>query len=55
MQKLCQTFEKNNHMIVFALQVFDYNQLSHILKKQAELYDQIMKQQRPEPEYFRVG
>ncbi|CAL1526733.1 unnamed protein product [Lymnaea stagnalis] len=35
--------------------VFDYVSLGKILRRQAELYDCIMKQMRPEPEYFRVG
>ncbi|BFY99041.1 hypothetical protein BsWGS_02080 [Bradybaena similaris] len=36
-------------------ELFDYVSLSKILKRQAELYDCIMTQIRPEPEYFRVG
>ncbi|KAH9503217.1 Dedicator of cytokinesis protein 1 [Bulinus truncatus] len=36
-------------------ELFDYISLGKILKRQAELYDCIMKQIRPEPEYFRVG
>ncbi|XP_070212219.1 dedicator of cytokinesis protein 1-like isoform X7 [Littorina saxatilis] len=36
-------------------EVFDYSSLSKIMKRQAELYDCILKQMRPEPEYFRVG
>ncbi|KAG8178683.1 hypothetical protein JTE90_011611 [Oedothorax gibbosus] len=36
-------------------EVFDYIQLSTLLKRMAEFYDSIMKQVRPEPEYFRVA
>lgn len=36
-------------------EVFDYIQLSVLLKRMAAFYDNIMKQVRPEPEYFRVG
>lgn len=36
-------------------EVFDYIQLSVLLKRMATFYDNIMKQVRPEPEYFRVG
>ncbi|XP_041370196.1 dedicator of cytokinesis protein 1-like isoform X4 [Gigantopelta aegis] len=36
-------------------ELFDYKSLSTILKRQAELFDCIMNQMRPEPEYFRVG
>ncbi|XP_076471351.1 dedicator of cytokinesis protein 1-like isoform X3 [Babylonia areolata] len=36
-------------------EIFDYSNLSKILKRQADLYDCILKMMRPEPEYFRVG
>ncbi|KAF8795296.1 Dedicator of cytokinesis protein 1 like protein [Argiope bruennichi] len=36
-------------------EVFDYIQLSILLKRMAAFYDNIMKQVRPEPEYFRVS
>lgn len=36
-------------------EVFDYKQLSLLLKKESHFYDSIMKQIRPEPEYFRVA
>ncbi|GFG33105.1 hypothetical protein Cfor_10663, partial [Coptotermes formosanus] len=36
-------------------EVFDYMQLSCLLKKMSQFYDNIMKQIRPEPEYFRVA
>ncbi|XP_076317091.1 dedicator of cytokinesis protein myoblast city isoform X3 [Tachypleus tridentatus] len=36
-------------------EMFDYNQLSDLLKQMATFYDNIMKQVRPEPEYFRVA
>lgn len=34
---------------------FDYKKLSSILKTQAEFYEKILTELRPEPEYFRVG
>ena len=39
----------------YETETFDYSQLSLILKKQADFYDCILKQMRPEPEYYRVG
>ncbi|XP_012940011.1 dedicator of cytokinesis protein 1 isoform X2 [Aplysia californica] len=45
-EELCQLYRE---------ELFDYESLSKILKRQAELYDCILKQVRPEPEYFRVG
>ena len=39
----------------YETETFDYTQLSSILKKQADFYDCILKQMRPEPEYYRVG
>ena len=36
-------------------EVFDYMQLSSLLKRMSQLYDNIIKQIRPEPEYFRVA
>ncbi|GFO14587.1 dedicator of cytokinesis protein, partial [Plakobranchus ocellatus] len=45
-EELCKLYKE---------EMFDYVSLSNILKRQAGLYDCIMKQMRPEPEYFRVG
>ncbi|XP_054707947.1 dedicator of cytokinesis protein 1-like [Uloborus diversus] len=42
-------------VIQYENEVFDYIQLSELLKRMAAFYDNIMKQVRPEPEYFRVG
>ncbi|XP_078368993.1 dedicator of cytokinesis protein 1-like [Oculina patagonica] len=39
----------------YELLLYDYVKLGDILKKQAKFFDNIMKQVRPEPEYFRVG
>jgi len=36
-------------------EIFDYKQLSSLLKRMSQFYDNIMKQIRPEPEYFRVA
>uniref|UniRef100_T1IIV8 Dedicator of cytokinesis protein 1 n=1 Tax=Strigamia maritima TaxID=126957 RepID=T1IIV8_STRMM len=36
-------------------EIFDYTQLSSLLKRMSILYDNIMKQMRPEAEYFRVA
>ncbi|XP_034240436.1 dedicator of cytokinesis protein 1 isoform X3 [Thrips palmi] len=36
-------------------EVMDYTQLSELLRRRARFYDCIMKQVRPEPEYFRVA
>ncbi|XP_017786650.1 PREDICTED: dedicator of cytokinesis protein 3 isoform X2 [Nicrophorus vespilloides] len=36
-------------------QLFNYRDLSSILKMQAKFFDNILQQLRPEPEYFRVG
>lgn len=36
-------------------EIYDYFQLSDLLRRMAEFYDHIMKQLRPEPEYFRVA
>ncbi|XP_011297282.1 dedicator of cytokinesis protein 1 isoform X1 [Fopius arisanus] len=36
-------------------ETFDYLQLSILLKRMAKFYDAIVKQFRPEPEYFRVA
>ena len=35
--------------------LYDFTKLSAILRRQAEFYDHILTQLRPEPEYFRVG
>nr|KAG5708357.1 hypothetical protein BaRGS_034388 [Batillaria attramentaria] len=39
----------------YKLEVFDYSSLGKILTRQAQLYNCILKEMRPEPEYFRVG
>ncbi|XP_071445315.1 dedicator of cytokinesis protein 1 isoform X2 [Hetaerina americana] len=39
----------------YEVETYDYNQLSMLLKKMSQYYDSIMKQMRPEPEYFRVA
>lgn len=36
-------------------ETYDYSSLAELLKKQANFFDNIMKQIRPEPEYFRVA
>lgn len=36
-------------------EIFDYHQLSELFRRMSNFYDNIMKQQRPEPEYFRVA
>ncbi|XP_046628912.1 dedicator of cytokinesis protein 1 isoform X2 [Neodiprion virginianus] len=36
-------------------ETFDYSQMSVLLKRMASFYDSIVKQLRPEPEYFRVA
>lgn len=36
-------------------ETFDYLQLSVLLRRMAKFYDSIVKQLRPEPEYFRVA
>lgn len=36
-------------------ETYDYIQLSSLLKRMSHFYDNIMKQLRPEPEYFRVA
>ncbi|XP_055899924.1 dedicator of cytokinesis protein 1-like isoform X3 [Biomphalaria glabrata] len=41
--------------LLYRDELFDYVSLGKILRRQAELYDCIMRQIRPEPEYFRVG
>ncbi|ESO92727.1 hypothetical protein LOTGIDRAFT_232874 [Lottia gigantea] len=41
--------------LLYEQELFDYVSLSKTHKRLAELYDNIMKQMRPEPEYFRVG
>lgn len=37
------------------MKIFNYKLLGEILKCQANFYDNILTQLRPEPEYFRVG
>uniref|UniRef100_UPI00398F7855 dedicator of cytokinesis protein 5 isoform X1 n=2 Tax=Pristiophorus japonicus TaxID=55135 RepID=UPI00398F7855 len=36
-------------------EIFEYEELSHLLKQQAKFYENIMKAMRPLPEYFAVG
>ncbi|XP_053406382.1 dedicator of cytokinesis protein 1-like [Mercenaria mercenaria] len=36
-------------------ELFDFEKLSWILRRQAALFESIMKEMRPDPEYFRVG
>eukprot|EP00070_Physeter_catodon_P030859 XP_028337753.1 dedicator of cytokinesis protein 1-like [Physeter catodon] len=36
-------------------EIFDYEQLSELLKKQAQFYENIVKVIRPKPDYFAVG
>ncbi|XP_064489712.1 dedicator of cytokinesis protein 3-like isoform X2 [Ornithodoros turicata] len=40
---------------LYEKKVFNYEKLSSILKTQAQFFDNILNQLRPEPEYFRVG
>ncbi|PSN51994.1 Dedicator of cytokinesis protein 1 [Blattella germanica] len=42
-------------VIQYEEEIFDYGHLSSLLKSMAGLYDNIIKQMRPEPEYFRVA
>lgn len=41
--------------VLYETELYDYAQLSKILKMQAQFLDNILTQLRPEPEYFRVG
>ncbi|KAJ8670596.1 hypothetical protein QAD02_001855 [Eretmocerus hayati] len=45
-KELCSQYEE---------ETFDYVQLSGLLKRMAKFYEAIVKQLRPEPEYFRVA
>lgn len=36
-------------------EIYDYNQLSELLRKMAVFYDNIMNHLRPGPQYFRVA
>lgn len=36
-------------------EMFDYEQLSELLRKQAQFYENIVKVIRPKPDYFAVG
>lgn len=40
---------------LYELTLFDYKLLGETLKCQANFFDNILTQLRPEPEYFRVG
>ncbi|XP_064601988.1 dedicator of cytokinesis protein 1-like isoform X2 [Liolophura sinensis] len=53
-------FEKGIEMCkelvkLYETEQFDYQKLSDVLRKQAGFYDCILRQMRPDPEYFRVG
>ncbi|MEJ1273710.1 hypothetical protein NN561_004581 [Cricetulus griseus] len=39
----------------YETEMFDYEQLSELLKKQAQFYENIVKVIRPKPDYFAVG
>lgn len=40
---------------LYEMKIFNYKLLGDTLKYQANFYDNILTQLRPEPEYFRVG
>ncbi|XP_067879106.1 dedicator of cytokinesis protein 5 isoform X2 [Heterodontus francisci] len=40
---------------MYEKEIFEYEELSHLLKQQAKFYENIMKAMRPLPEYFAVG
>ncbi|XP_041065721.1 dedicator of cytokinesis protein 5 isoform X3 [Carcharodon carcharias] len=40
---------------MYEKEIFEYEELSHLLKQQAKFYEKIMKAMRPLPEYFAVG
>ncbi|GAB6029592.1 hypothetical protein CHUAL_005335 [Chamberlinius hualienensis] len=40
---------------LYETKLFDYTNLSNVLRVQAKFFDNILTQLRPEPEYFRVG
>ncbi|XP_051896734.1 dedicator of cytokinesis protein 5 isoform X1 [Pristis pectinata] len=40
---------------MYEIEVFEYEELSHLLKQQARFYENIMQVMRPPPEYFAVG
>ncbi|XP_052772351.1 dedicator of cytokinesis protein 1-like isoform X4 [Mya arenaria] len=48
--ELCQEIAR-----IYENDLFDYEKLSFILRKQASLFENIMREMRPDPEYFRVG
>jgi len=48
--KLCKELAK-----IYEAKLIDFSKLSNILRKQAQFYDNIMKELRPEPEYYRVA
>lgn len=48
--EVCKELERQ-----YEEEVMDFAQLSDLLKRRARFYDCIMKQVRPEPEYFRVA
>lgn len=41
--------------VQYEIETYDYIRLSALLNRMATLYDNIIKQLRPEPEYFRVA
>jgi len=48
--KECKELERQ-----YEEEVLDYTQLSDLLRKMSQFYDNIMKQVRPKPGYYRVG
>ncbi|XP_048474451.1 dedicator of cytokinesis protein 5-like [Rhincodon typus] len=48
--KLCKELAS-----MYEMEVFEYEELSHLLKQQATFYQNIMNAMRPLPEYFAVG
>lgn len=39
----------------YETKLFNYKKLSEILRREAQLFENILEQVRPDPEYFRVG
>eukprot|EP00794_Sanderia_malayensis_P007122 gene7122-7926_t len=48
--KLCKELA-----LIYEKELVDFSKLSNILRTQAQFYDNIMRELRPEPEYFRVS
>lgn len=51
----CALMLCNELKVQYEEYLYDYMQLSHLYITMAKFYDSIMKNMRPEPEYFRVG